>query len=151
MKFSSGCGRIGEERALDAVGALSRGNVVGLSQHEAIEAARLSLQYKLAMADSIILATARTFQATLWTQDAHFKEIEGVRYLRRKPENPANRPNSCKGEASAGYTSLLTRAALADASPQRASHYRQVEADEAYYEKPEVTLERLARWSSDGR
>jgi predicted nucleic acid-binding protein len=75
---------LGEERALNAVGTLSRGNVVELNREEAIEAARLSAQFKLAMADSIILATARTFQATLWTQDAHFKDIEGVRYIEKK-------------------------------------------------------------------
>jgi predicted nucleic acid-binding protein len=36
------------------------------------------------MADSIILATARAHQATLWTQDAHFKEIPGVRYIEKR-------------------------------------------------------------------
>lgn len=30
------------------------------------------------MADAIILATARAFEATLWTQDAHFKGIDSV-------------------------------------------------------------------------
>ena len=74
---------LGEERALDAVGILSRGTVVELNQQDAIEAARLSIQLKLAMADSIILATARAFQATLWTQDAHFKDIEGVKYIQK--------------------------------------------------------------------
>lgn len=82
--FKRVLGELGEERALDAVGTLSRGNVVELSQQEAIEAARLSVQSKLAMADSIILATARAYQATLWTQDAHFKDIEGVRYIEKK-------------------------------------------------------------------
>lgn len=82
--FKRVLGELGEERALDAVGTLLRGNVVELSQQEAIEAARLSVQCKLAMADSIILATARAYQATLWTQDAHFKDIEGVRYIEKK-------------------------------------------------------------------
>ena len=82
--FKRVLGELGEGRALDAVGTLSRGNVVELSQQEAIEAARLSAQLKLAMADSIILATARAFQATLWTQDAHFKDIEGVQYIEKK-------------------------------------------------------------------
>ena len=36
------------------------------------------------MADSIILATARIFEATLWTQDAHFQGIDGVRYIEKK-------------------------------------------------------------------
>jgi predicted nucleic acid-binding protein len=33
------------------------------------------------MADSMILATARAFEATLWTQDAHFAGIPGVKYI----------------------------------------------------------------------
>jgi toxin FitB len=36
------------------------------------------------MADSIILATARAYGALVWTQDADFKEINGVRYTARK-------------------------------------------------------------------
>ena len=75
----------GEERALDAVGIMSCGEVVDFNRHTAVEAARLSTQLKLAMADSIILATARACDATLWTQDAHFKDIEGVRYIEKQP------------------------------------------------------------------
>ena len=74
----------GEERALDAVGAMSRGEIVDLNRQTAIDAARISVEMKLAMADSIILATARAHQATLWTQDAHFKGIEGVQYIEKK-------------------------------------------------------------------
>jgi predicted nucleic acid-binding protein len=74
----------GDERALDAVGVMARGEIVDLNQQAAIEAARLSAQMKLAMADSIILATARIHQATLWTQDAHFRELEGVRYIEKQ-------------------------------------------------------------------
>ena len=33
------------------------------------------------MADSIILATAVAHRATLWTQDADFENVKGVRYL----------------------------------------------------------------------
>jgi len=36
------------------------------------------------MADSIILATARQYNATLWTQDSDFQGIEGVRYIVKK-------------------------------------------------------------------
>jgi predicted nucleic acid-binding protein len=75
---------LGEERALDAAGILTRGTVVELNQQDAIEAARLSYHLKLSMADSIILATARAHDALLWTQDAHFKDIEGVRYIEKK-------------------------------------------------------------------
>jgi toxin FitB len=75
--------QFGEERALDAAGSMSIGKIVDLTRQIAIEAALLSTELKLAMADSIILATARAYSATLWTQDVHFKEIEGVRYVEK--------------------------------------------------------------------
>jgi toxin FitB len=50
----------------------------------AVTAARISLKEKLPMADSIILATAREYGATLWTQDAHFEGIAGVRFYAKK-------------------------------------------------------------------
>jgi hypothetical protein len=31
-----------------------------------------------------LLATARAHDATLWTQDAHFKDVEGVKYIEKK-------------------------------------------------------------------
>jgi len=49
-----------------------------------LSAAHISIELKLAMADSIILATARAYNATLWTQDEHFKDIEGVRYIEKE-------------------------------------------------------------------
>ena len=72
---------IGEESALQAVGIMSSGRVIELDRKIALDAAQISLDLKLAMADSIILATARAHDATLWTQDEHFKDIEGVRYI----------------------------------------------------------------------
>ena len=74
----------GEESALQAVGIMSHGREIELTRKIAIEAAQISIDMKLAMADSVILATARSHDATLWTQDAHFKDIEGVRYFQKK-------------------------------------------------------------------
>jgi len=74
----------GEENALQAVGIMSYGRLIELNRKIAIDAAQLSLELKLAMADSIILATAREYDATLWTQDAHFKGLEGVKYAEKK-------------------------------------------------------------------
>ncbi len=71
----------GEEEALQAVASMMQGRVVDLTAEIALEAARLSHQLKIPMADSVILATARRFGATLWTQDAHFQGLEGVRYI----------------------------------------------------------------------
>ena len=70
-----------EDSALLAVGIMSHGHEIYLDRNIALEAARISHELHLAMADSIILATAYTNNATLWTQDAHFKGIEGVKYI----------------------------------------------------------------------
>ncbi len=71
----------GEEAALQAVGIMSLGTSADLTQEIAINAAQISSAHKLAMADSIILVTARTYKAALWTQDADFDGIAGVRYI----------------------------------------------------------------------
>jgi predicted nucleic acid-binding protein len=72
-----------ENAALQAVAALARGTVADLTPGLAFAAAKLSLQHALPMADAIILATAQAHGATLWTQDAHFQGIGGVRYFQR--------------------------------------------------------------------
>ncbi len=73
-----------EDAALLAVGLMSQGREIALERKIAIDAAHISRELKLAMADSIILATARAYNAILWTQDAHFKELEGVNYIEKK-------------------------------------------------------------------
>jgi len=75
---------IGEENALQAVGIMSYGREVELNRKIAIDAAQISVGLKLAMADSIILASARAYDSILWTQDAHFKDIEGVKFIGKK-------------------------------------------------------------------
>jgi predicted nucleic acid-binding protein len=71
----------GEDEALQAVAALLRGRIVSLDADLAMEAAWLGLENKLALADSIILATAWREGATLWTQDEHFAGMAGVRHV----------------------------------------------------------------------
>ena len=53
--------------------------MVPLDESLAMSAAKLSYELKLPMADSIMLATARQFDAMLWTQDADFVGLPGVR------------------------------------------------------------------------
>jgi predicted nucleic acid-binding protein len=69
-----------EDEALRAVAQMHQGRVIALDPPLALSAARLSLDLHLPMADSLILATARHYGATLWTQDADFDGIGGVRY-----------------------------------------------------------------------
>lgn len=69
-----------EGDALRAVAVMQQGSVVNLDVRLALSAARVSLDARLPMADSVVLATARLHHATLWTQDADFQGIPGVRY-----------------------------------------------------------------------
>ncbi|HQL01118.1 MAG TPA: type II toxin-antitoxin system VapC family toxin, partial [Smithellaceae bacterium] len=73
-----------ENEALQAVVAMQKGEVVDLNKALALSAARLSLEHQLPMADSIILATAQQFKATIWTQDVDFKDISKVKYFPKK-------------------------------------------------------------------
>ena len=72
-----------ESSALQAVAALQQGTVVDLDLTTAMSAAGLSLELDLPMADSIMLATARAHEATLWTQDADFAGMENVQYIEK--------------------------------------------------------------------
>jgi predicted nucleic acid-binding protein len=74
----------GEGPALQAVALMQQGAVVDLDAPLALTAARISADGRLALADSVVLATARRFDATLWTQDADFEGLPGVRYRARK-------------------------------------------------------------------
>lgn len=71
----------GEEDALHIAGIMSAGLSVDITREIALSAAQLSIQYKIPMADSLILATTRQHQAILWTQDEHFNGIPRVKYI----------------------------------------------------------------------
>ena len=73
--------------ALYAVAQMMRGRVVDLDAELAVAAAALSAETGLAMADSVVLATAREADATLWTQDSDFEGMNGVAY-REETETP---------------------------------------------------------------
>lgn len=71
----------GEDAALQAVAHMRQGSVVALDADIALAAAHLGLAHRLPQADSVMLATARRYEAALWTQDADFEGIDGVRYV----------------------------------------------------------------------
>ena len=73
-----------EGDALRAVTVMQQGTVIDLDARLAVTAARLSLDTGLPLADSVVLATARAHDATLWTQDADFKSLPDVRYRARR-------------------------------------------------------------------
>jgi toxin FitB len=82
--FKRVCQQRDEDEALRAIAVMEQGQVVDLDRATALEAARLSLLHGIAMADAVMLATARRYKATLWTQDADFDGIEGARLIAKR-------------------------------------------------------------------
>ena len=74
----------GEDEALQAVALMQQGQVAELDVSLALQAAKISMDYQMPMADSIIFATAQANQAVLWTQDADFKGLPNVQYKAKK-------------------------------------------------------------------
>jgi predicted nucleic acid-binding protein len=72
-----------ESKALQVIAAMQQGKVVDLNSTLALSAAKISVKHRLPMADSVILATARAHNATLWTQDEDFKGLDDVRYQKK--------------------------------------------------------------------
>ncbi|MGZ5475547.1 MAG: PIN domain-containing protein [Thermoanaerobaculia bacterium] len=73
-----------EEEALAAVATMQKTRIVPLTDEVALAAADLSLAARLAMADAIMLATARAHNAELLTSDSDFAGIPGVTVLAKK-------------------------------------------------------------------
>jgi len=72
-----------ESEALLAVASMQQSEVVDLTATLALSAANISHVLKIPMADSIVYATARACEAIVWTQDEHFKDLEGARYVEK--------------------------------------------------------------------
>ena len=71
----------GESTAISYVLVMQNAVVINLTPQIAILAAKLGKELGLPMADSIIYATAKTMDATVYTQDKHFENLDGVRYF----------------------------------------------------------------------
>jgi toxin FitB len=82
--FKSLLRQSGKKEALEKTTAMRQGLVVDLSGPLSLRAAALSLKHRLPMADSIILATARSYGAKIWTQDADFEGLPEVKFRRKK-------------------------------------------------------------------
>ncbi|MDQ6967426.1 MAG: type II toxin-antitoxin system VapC family toxin [Mariprofundaceae bacterium] len=71
----------GEDSALAVAGVLQQFPIIPVDENIAMFSVKLGQQFGLAMADSIMLATAHINHATLWTQDADFKGLAKVKYF----------------------------------------------------------------------
>jgi toxin FitB len=74
-----------ESSALQYVAVMRQSTIAELDVALALRAATLGLRHKLPLADSIVYATAQAAGALVWTQDADFDGLPGVRFWRRQP------------------------------------------------------------------
>jgi predicted nucleic acid-binding protein len=73
-----------EDDALRAIAVMEQGRILDLDRATALEAARLSILYGIAMADSIMLASAHRSRAVLWTQYSDFEGLPGTKYYAKR-------------------------------------------------------------------
>lgn len=71
----------GEDDALQAVALMKQGKVVDLTEEIALDAAKISFDHKIPMANSIVLATGSALGAIIWTLDGDFEKFDGVKYF----------------------------------------------------------------------
>ena len=69
--------------AIQAIALMQQSKVIDITESIAIFASRLSVDFKLPMADSLIYATAKTNDAIVWTQDSDFENLENVKYFKK--------------------------------------------------------------------
>jgi len=72
-----------EDDALFAVAHMKQAKVIDLDEELSLYSAKISLDNKTPMADSIIYATALRNNCILWTQDKHFNGMQSVNYFEK--------------------------------------------------------------------
>jgi predicted nucleic acid-binding protein len=72
-----------ENSAIQVIGLMQQAKVVDVNLRIAIQAAKLSYEQKVPMADSLIYITARQYNAIVWTQDIDFKNLKGVKFFKK--------------------------------------------------------------------
>jgi len=72
-----------EDFALKVIGYTNNANIIVLDSRLALLAGDIAIQLKLTMADSIVYATSTFHNVQLITSDAHFKDLDCVKYFKK--------------------------------------------------------------------
>jgi predicted nucleic acid-binding protein len=72
-----------ENSAIQVIGLMQQAKVIVVNSSIAIQAAKLSFEQKIPMADSIIYITAKQNNGIVWTQDSDFKDLDDVKYFKK--------------------------------------------------------------------
>ncbi len=78
---------VNEDTAIQTIAQLRKYQIENIDDSISLQAAKISYNYKIPMADSIIYAITLKYNATLWTQDEHFKNLKNVKYIVKR-NNP---------------------------------------------------------------
>src|SRR5690242_10368502 len=70
-----------EKQAFESIECMLQGKIIELDIELSLSAAKLGVQHKIPLADSIILATGMVHEAIVWTQDADFEGLPQVKYI----------------------------------------------------------------------
>jgi len=70
-----------ESAALSCTAFMQNAAVINIDPKIATFAAKMGKEHKLPLADSIIYATAKIYDAEIYTQDIHFVNLEQVHYF----------------------------------------------------------------------
>lgn len=73
-----------EKEAFTSIECMLQGTVIDLDIELSLNAAKLGVQHKIPLADSIILATGLAHHATIWSQDNDFEGLPNVKYIKKK-------------------------------------------------------------------
>jgi len=73
----------GEQKALEAYAQMSRTKIVELTSSLSLKAADTSITLDLGMVDSIVVATAKAYNAEIVTSDEHLKSLERVKFIQQ--------------------------------------------------------------------
>ena len=73
----------GEQKALEAYAQMSRTKIVELTSPISLKAADISITLDLGMADSIVVATAKAYNAEIVTSNEHLKSLEKVKFINK--------------------------------------------------------------------
>jgi len=74
----------GEDAALQSAALMQQGQVIDLDSGTAVTAAKIGHDRKLPLADAVIVATARIHHAVIWTQDSDLKDVDGVKFVKKR-------------------------------------------------------------------
>ena len=75
--------KIDERLAINGIVLMKQVNVIPVTEEIALNAAKLSIEKKIPMADSIIYTTGILNNATVWTQDCDFINLPNVKFIKK--------------------------------------------------------------------